>query len=100
MKTVNTVHDQEKTSPKESIENISQKSIGNSAEASTHVPREVVQGLLRGLSVKSIGESIEIISSKPSNSAPDELAHLLYQASIKREKNLSKLSRKKFWSLF
>ncbi|CAG8628911.1 10023_t:CDS:2, partial [Acaulospora morrowiae] len=73
MKTVNTVHDQEKTLPKESVQNISQKSIGNSAEASTYVPSEVVQ-----------------------DSAPAELAHLLYQASKARKKSV-KLSRKKFY---
>ncbi|CAG8518932.1 16580_t:CDS:2 [Acaulospora morrowiae] len=67
METVNSVHDQEKISPKESIQNISQKSIGNSAEAR---------------------ENIEIVNSKPSNSAPAELAHLLCQASKARKKSV------------
>ncbi|CAG8447472.1 9830_t:CDS:2 [Acaulospora colombiana] len=61
MKTVNTVHDQEKTSPKESIQNISQKSIGNLVEASTYVPSEVVQGLLQGFSANSIGEILKLL---------------------------------------
>ncbi|RHZ87881.1 hypothetical protein Glove_29g91 [Diversispora epigaea] len=81
--------DMKTTSPKESIQNISQKSIGNSAEASTYVPSEVVRGLLQGFLLNSIeGENIEIINSEPSNSAPAELAYLLYQASKARKKSI------------
>ncbi|CAG8503640.1 3290_t:CDS:2 [Acaulospora colombiana] len=50
---------------------------------------EVVQGLLQGFSANSIeGENIEIIDNKPPNSAPAELAHLLYQASKARKKSI------------
>ncbi|RHZ76322.1 hypothetical protein Glove_199g190 [Diversispora epigaea] len=43
MKTVNNVHDREKTSPKESVQNISEKSIGDSG-----LMTEVLRGLLQG----------------------------------------------------
>ncbi|CAG8641794.1 11016_t:CDS:1, partial [Cetraspora pellucida] len=47
MKTVNIVHNQEKTVPKESIQNIFQKSIENLAKASIYVLSKVIQGLLQ-----------------------------------------------------
>ncbi|CAG8763496.1 4346_t:CDS:1, partial [Racocetra fulgida] len=78
------------TFSEESVQNISEKSIGNSA--STYVPSlmsEVVQGLLQEFSVNSIeGKNIEFINNEPSNSAPVELAHLLYQASKARKKSI------------
>ncbi|CAG8634039.1 6983_t:CDS:2, partial [Gigaspora rosea] len=75
VKTVNNVHDREKIIP-ESAQNVPEKYIKDSS-----LVTEIVQGLLQGFLVNSIeGDNIEFINSEPSNSAPIELAHLLYQA--------------------
>ncbi|CAG8710907.1 18067_t:CDS:2, partial [Acaulospora morrowiae] len=62
------------------LEELMPPPIMNSVKASKYVPSKVVQGLLQGFLENSIGKNIEIINSEPSNSAPAEIAHLLYQA--------------------
>ncbi|RHZ81299.1 hypothetical protein Glove_122g91 [Diversispora epigaea] len=77
IKTVDIVHDQEKTSSKKSVQNISEKFIRNSS-----LMTEVVQGLLQGFLVNFIEDNIEFINSVPSDSSPAavELALLVHQA--------------------
>ncbi|RIB16658.1 hypothetical protein C2G38_2038390 [Gigaspora rosea] len=83
VKTVNNVHDREKIIP-ESAQNVPEKYIKDSS-----LVTEIVQGLLQGFLVNSIeGDNIEFINSEPSNSAPIELAHLLYQASKARKSSI------------